>query len=179
MATYQYRLLSGPRHFRILKLQGPLLPEAVVKAELSEANLDSSPAYEALSYTWESQTPSATIVVGGKALLVTQNCEKALRRLLRGRLSRTVWVDSICINQASIDERNHQVRLMGEIYQQADRVNIWLGPSTQATDTAMTALNQLATMTIVSQLPGPFKDWRLKQRKRLIESLVGELGVVP
>ncbi|KAK5091835.1 hypothetical protein LTR70_006365 [Exophiala xenobiotica] len=37
------------------------------------------------------------------------------------------WVDAICIDQLNIAERNHQVRQMGSIYRQADRVLVWLG----------------------------------------------------
>jgi Heterokaryon incompatibility protein (HET) len=38
-----------------------------------------------------------------------------------------LWIDAICINQDDIDERNEQVRMMGNIYQKAERVTVWLG----------------------------------------------------
>jgi Heterokaryon incompatibility protein (HET) len=38
-----------------------------------------------------------------------------------------IWVDQICINQKSIRERNHQVKMMKEIYSQAVVVISWLG----------------------------------------------------
>ena len=40
---------------------------------------------------------------------------------------RTLWVDSICINQRDDDERSQQVRLMDWIYRKASAVLIWLG----------------------------------------------------
>ena len=40
---------------------------------------------------------------------------------------RTLWVDSICINQGDDNERSQQVRLMGQIYRKASTVLIWLG----------------------------------------------------
>jgi hypothetical protein len=38
-----------------------------------------------------------------------------------------LWADAICINQSDINERNTQVKLMGEIYRTATRVHVWLG----------------------------------------------------
>lgn len=167
MDLYRYEFLHGPPAFRVLHLHGPLL-DGPVEAELFNTDLGSCPDYEALSYTWEGQSPSVPVSINGKVLLVTDNCEKALRRLLRGRLNRTVWVDSICINQGSLPERSHQVSLMAEIYRRASRVNVWLGPSTEATDAAMSALKKATILTVVALLPGPFKDWRRKLRERHI-----------
>ncbi|KAJ4313527.1 protein phosphatase regulator [Neodidymelliopsis sp. IMI 364377] len=39
----------------------------------------------------------------------------------------TYWIDAICINQASFEERNHQVKLMRQVYSNAQSVSIWLG----------------------------------------------------
>jgi hypothetical protein len=47
---------------------------------------------------------------------------------------RFIWADAICINQSDLQERSQQVRLMGNIYRNAERVLIWLGPDyTQVT----------------------------------------------
>jgi hypothetical protein len=37
-----------------------------------------------------------------------------------------VWIDSVCIDQQNIPEREHQVRLMGEIYSKASLVSVLL-----------------------------------------------------
>lgn len=37
------------------------------------------------------------------------------------------WIDAICIDQSSDQERNHQVRQMGDIYRSSERVISWLG----------------------------------------------------
>jgi hypothetical protein len=60
-------------------------------------------------------------------LLVTPNCASALKQLRPETKSRTLWIDSICIDQFNIEERNAQVKLMGEIYRGANMVLIWLG----------------------------------------------------
>ncbi len=45
----------------------------------------------------------------------------------------TLWVDTICIDQASNSERSHQIQLLAGIYNDATSVIAWLGPAT-ATD---------------------------------------------
>jgi len=38
-----------------------------------------------------------------------------------------MWIDAVCINQRSMEERNHQVSQMGAIYRNAFQVVVWLG----------------------------------------------------
>lgn len=38
-----------------------------------------------------------------------------------------IWIDAICINQDDTQEKNQQVKQMGEIYRGAERVLVWLG----------------------------------------------------
>lgn len=58
---------------------------------------------------------------------------------LRWRFS---WIDGICINQQNYAERNHQVKLMKQIYSTAAEVVIWLGSGTTQTDLAMDFISQ-------------------------------------
>lgn len=48
-----------------------------------------------------------------------------------------LWIDAICINQSSMEERGHQVQLMGDVYSKAQRTWIWLGESTPESDYMM------------------------------------------
>jgi hypothetical protein len=41
-----------------------------------------------------------------------------------------LWIDAICIDQSRVEERNHQVAMMGKIYSLARKVLVWLGQST-------------------------------------------------
>jgi hypothetical protein len=43
------------------------------------------------------------------------------------KTTQLIWIDALCIDQSSIDERNHQVAQMGAIFQGATVVRIWLG----------------------------------------------------
>lgn len=43
---------------------------------------------------------------------------------------RVLWVDALCINQEDIREKESQIPRMRKIYECAERVIVWLGPST-------------------------------------------------
>lgn len=69
-----------------------------------------------------------------KTIFITANCEQVLRQLRRKDHERALWVDSICINQESIEERSVQINLMGDVNELAERTLIWLGPSDKFLD---------------------------------------------
>lgn len=48
-----------------------------------------------------------------------------------------LWIDAICIDQGSINERNHQVAFMGEIYRNCQNVVIWLGDEDHETESVL------------------------------------------
>ena len=100
--------------------------------------------FEALSYTWGSQTNRSTILVtdgqNSGSLLVARNLDEALRYLRFESDDRVLWVDAICINQEDVDERNSQVGKMADIYSSATRVVAWLGPQADNSDLAMDTL---------------------------------------
>lgn len=115
-----------------------------------------TPKYEALSYTWGSadnpQTiwvePSTTIPVsntqhGLRSLKIQMSLTSALRYLRHSNISRHLWVDAICINQNDILERNEQVSRMGDVYQFAERVVVWLGPESADSSSALSTLGHL------------------------------------
>lgn len=101
---------------------------------LETYELDDCPEYEAISYTWAGEdgdpTPRNPIYVGPywDVLIQTENCSSMLRNL-RPRWNhafRRLWVDSICINQNDILERDRQVSRMGDIYSNCMRVVVYL-----------------------------------------------------
>ncbi|KAJ9157254.1 HET-domain-containing protein [Pleurostoma richardsiae] len=83
--------------------------------------------YEALSYVWGDPTTTTAISLNGQPFQATTNLEAALRALRFQDDERLIWTDAICINQTSVEERNQEVRRMGDIYRHAERVIIWLG----------------------------------------------------
>lgn len=134
-AEYFHKPLGSPDSIRVLDLLPSLNPVARLRCNLREVSLngDDITPYEALYYVWRSPGGSQAIICDGQQLLVTPNCHDALRRLRHRFRVRTLWVDAICIDQRKSDistkERLHQVARMGDIYEKASRVVIWLGSS--------------------------------------------------
>jgi hypothetical protein len=128
---YVYEPLASERSIRTVEVRGSDKPDAELCCTLKEQDLGGGPSYEAISYAWEGQTPSHRISCDGLDLLVTGNCAEILRhfRPKSPEQSRRLWIDAICINQSPGLEKNHQVKLMGDVYRIAKRVLVWLAPS--------------------------------------------------
>ncbi|OTA65230.1 hypothetical protein K449DRAFT_463351 [Hypoxylon sp. EC38] len=122
--------LRAPNSIRLLKLLPASSVDDIVRFDLLEATLDQCPAFTAISYSWDGQTPSIEALCSGKPILVTLNCNNVLRHLaVNSDAPSLVWIDAICINQSpeAIIERNQQVSIMGDVYTAAEEVVVWLG----------------------------------------------------
>ncbi|TKA71842.1 hypothetical protein B0A55_06796 [Friedmanniomyces simplex] len=75
-------------------------------------------------------------------LQVPENLASALRYLRSPDRARTLWADSISINQANLPERNAHVKRMSDIYKLAYRIVAWLGPPTFNSKLAIASLNR-------------------------------------
>lgn len=112
-------------------------------------------SYEALSYSWGStvkceiayielqETPHSCAIPSQVTMELRPNLASALKHLRDSDKPRTLWVDAICINQKDDLERNRQVSLMRDIYKYADRVVVWLGPSSKNCALAMSTLEYI------------------------------------
>lgn len=67
--------------------------------------------------------------------------------LERARPPSEFWIDALCINQQDIEEKNHQVSLMGEIYNKCAKTWIWLGEEDQFSQKAFELLEILANIS--------------------------------
>jgi hypothetical protein len=84
--------------------------------------------YEAVSYCWGRLHELIPIMVTARhSFKVSQHLWEGLRRLRLEAHDRLVWIDAVCINQADIREKNHQIPLMRRIYESAQRTLIWIG----------------------------------------------------
>jgi len=100
--------------------------------------------YEALSYAWEDPELTEVIDRGyaqGK-LRTTKSCASAIRRLRYRDRERYLWIDALSINQHNVLERNSQVRMMGDIYERASRIVVYLG---EDADNSLHAMRQIDT----------------------------------
>ncbi|KAH6664929.1 heterokaryon incompatibility protein-domain-containing protein, partial [Halenospora varia] len=111
---------------RLLRLQPGIRGEKL-RSNMIYTTLKSNPIYEALSYEWGAPEPKQQIALDDTNVVVTPNLWSALSHLRHRDEEKILWVDALCINQDNLDERNHQVRQMGEIYSRASMVIIWLG----------------------------------------------------
>jgi hypothetical protein len=145
LSSYAYEALSSESSFRLFRIRKsqPSSDASVdmFSIHLFEASFDHSPEFEAVSYAWGQDPPSSVIVCDGKPLHVTPNVEAILRVLSAQVESVGVfWIDSICIDQSNVDEKNIQVPRMRSIYSEAKIVWIWLGEGSYETKTAFSFL---------------------------------------
>lgn len=140
-----------------------------VQCTLQEVSIDDaehSYLYEALSYVWGSPTGTLEITCDKQTLLVTKNCMNALRNLRYVKTERILWIDAICIDQRpreeSILERNGQVKMMGEIYQRASKVVVWLGVTDRTVEKLLLLLDWIGR-------------WELGSRRKNITKEVKQL----
>ncbi|KIM96056.1 hypothetical protein OIDMADRAFT_132965, partial [Oidiodendron maius Zn] len=125
---YSYSPLDGPDTIRLLVIEADDKIPGQIKCRLEHFNISEAPSYTALSYVWGDGSHKSRIHLDGQVCEVGQNLFQALWHL-RGYSRETtwIWIDALCIDQRNILERNHQVRLMGRIYETAVKVIIWLG----------------------------------------------------
>jgi len=74
--------------------------------------------------------------------------QEARRRKHQGFL----WIDALCIDQSNVDERNHQVAMMGEIYSKATSVIVWLGESTFDIERAIETMTKTCANELASEV---------------------------
>ncbi|RDW79831.1 hypothetical protein BP6252_04469 [Coleophoma cylindrospora] len=141
------RLPSGSRTIRLAVLK-PGSARDIVTCTLHEHSLGVKLQYKALSYAWDNNPSYSrlTMVCNGQDLEVPSNLYLALRRIRHIESPLTLWVDTLCINQADNDERNHQVGMMREIYENSEEVVIWLGEKEAAGRLAAQKLDQVGAL---------------------------------
>lgn len=192
--VYKHRRLSSSRSIRILTLDPSPVFTDPLEVSLTEVALDKissqvSP-YEALSYVWGAPKGDRPLQCDGESLLVTANCESALRNLRLAESTRTLWVDAICIDQddgkESVRERNAQVAMMGKVYRKATRTICWLGEGTNFTDEVIAHLQRIGSCPSkrgfkkLLQFDGEsLLGWESEQLLRILEKLrqTGSLDV--
>jgi hypothetical protein len=139
------------RSIRLLSLL-PGLPDDPLAGRLRHSRLGAGPKYKALSYVWGASPASgggsaSLITVDGHGFPVSDNLLAALQHLrsIDGAQEALYWIDAVCINQGDVQERNHQVSLMRDIYAAAEQVVIWLGLADAESDAAFLAVNNWAS----------------------------------
>ena len=133
---YVYMPIPGDPKRRMIRLL-ELVPLSVTSETISpihcrikDVNLDENLEYVALSYYWGDTTIKYPIYCEGAEIRVTKNLVDALLMLRQHSSGNLLfWIDAVCINQSNVDEKNHQVPLMRDIYSRSTETRVWLGKS--------------------------------------------------
>ncbi|KAK5656735.1 hypothetical protein OQA88_4283 [Cercophora sp. LCS_1] len=106
-----------------------------------------------------------TILLDQVPAAVTKNLFEALKGLSRELLEPLeIWMDAVCINQNNVDERNEQVRLVGDIYEGASKAFIWLGGEDADGALAMDLLQRLVNLFPERSTPNdPYTSFSLEE----------------
>ncbi|KAJ9503196.1 hypothetical protein H2202_001350 [Exophiala xenobiotica] len=107
---------------------------------MHHAELSSSPKYCAMSYSWGAPVPASAlkeIFIQGESVWIRPTLCSFLETMATCYPRMSMWIDAICINQGDVEERNHQISIMGEIYKTAREVYAWLGSGDDDTNYAI------------------------------------------
>ncbi|KAH8892685.1 HET-domain-containing protein [Thozetella sp. PMI_491] len=136
---YAYCPISDGDDFRILKVwPSANLEDECIRCALLPARISEwAGKYDTLSYTWGLQaqdfpvliTDSKNEGIPNASVSVTPHLYAALLRLRHESEPVHLWIDQLCIDQDSVDEKGLQVALMADIYRSSRRTVVWLGAS--------------------------------------------------
>jgi hypothetical protein len=116
--------------FRLIKVRRDRSQEGHIQLSLWQDSI-SSATYQCLSYRWGDATRQHSVVINGELSNVGENLFEFLHEVNSNDCQLDAdcpfWIDALCINQNSTQERGHQVQRMGHIYSKAKQVLIWLG----------------------------------------------------
>lgn len=84
----------------------------------------------------------------------THNLEIALRHLRYPDKARTIWIDALCIEQGSIQERDKQVAIMGIVCLKAQLVVAWVGAEDNNSAQALDTIKQMCRYVTVDWYSG-------------------------
>ena len=166
---FQYqRLRDG--EIRLLK---PLShSSATLSYKVVHVSLASNPSYAALSYTWGARGNTDQIHVDGHAFPIRKNLKDALDQIQSAKLiDHHIWIDAICINQDNCDEKTAQLHLMRQIYEQAEKILVWLGKPSNAEDNRL-AFQKMAyfdkAFRRVMSKGRPYRPWWWPRKLRTV-----------
>lgn len=141
--AYAYNALQ-PRHIRLIRV---IDFTNEISCEMKHFPLEVCPQYHALSYAWGSRSFSHRILFENtKHHLITEHLHQALANIVPLLSPSWLWIDQICINQNNSKDKAEQVALMGEIYARAVQTIVWLGPSYEKSDLAMSYVEGVAEL---------------------------------
>ncbi|KAH7351405.1 heterokaryon incompatibility protein-domain-containing protein, partial [Pyrenochaeta sp. MPI-SDFR-AT-0127] len=132
-----YTPLANPnRQIRLLTIRAEKENDVELRCYLKTfESINDAPPYRALSYLWGKDDGEwkPKISLNKKNFEVGTNLHLALEHV--GHMTfigspewtGCWWIDAICIDQKNPHEKNEQIKIMKNIYENADEVVAWLG----------------------------------------------------
>ena len=119
-------LIDATSSIRLIKISAQ---DNILSCTLSIWPILDVPEYNALSYTWGDPVLTEQIKINGSLVEVRRNSADALRQGVKFSQSQSpyFWLDALCIDQTSTEEKNAQVARMADIFNKAKHVLICLG----------------------------------------------------
>ncbi|KAI1124910.1 heterokaryon incompatibility protein-domain-containing protein [Nemania abortiva] len=161
--------VSSQSEIRLLQVLPSGDDRTPMKFRLFKTALQNAPPFTALSYVWGDPEKTEAVIVNAIKVPITINLYSALSHIqylfqtsdmepIRGNL---LWVDALCINQEDLDEKGHQVALMGDIFQSAANVVAWLGEGDSYTELAIRTIEEIGAAMPQDFILGgvPSEDW--------------------
>jgi len=125
-STYRYEKLPAGKWIRLLRLL-PGTSDNEIHLELITAELENAPPYKSISYCWGNRDDQRDIICCGQTMYITKSLYGGLKCFRYVEKDHILWADAVCINQLDDKEKGDQVNLMGDIYDRAAGVLVWLG----------------------------------------------------
>ncbi|KAJ9655319.1 hypothetical protein H2198_005774 [Neophaeococcomyces mojaviensis] len=119
------QLVEEKQEIRLLEVL-PNTDDGLINCRLQTVSLHEHD-FVALSYQWGPADSLHDIFVNGQRCQVRQNLWEFLIVASERASHMLLWVDTLCINQTDLEERNEHVRIMDEIYKASAMVLSWLG----------------------------------------------------
>ncbi|RSM11823.1 hypothetical protein CDV31_006591 [Fusarium ambrosium] len=128
--------------------------------------------YSCLSYTWQPKDPGRNIYIEGEqinegVIEVGKNLGDFLAAARDGNVTDWLWIDALCINQGDSTEKGQQVRQMGQTYEHAKKVFVWLSvlidePTIRALESMLEVIEEAPDVTSIVYLDKIYhlqEDW--------------------
>ena len=138
-SLYKYSQIAAD-HFRLIELKS-LTP--VLDIGLADYSDHSSTTYHAVSYAWGLESNTGGILCNGRQFKITPHLVAGLQIIFQHHRDTRLWVDSICIDQGSGQEKAEQVAKMHHIYRKAEGVYVWLGKEEDRSDEIMNSIKNV------------------------------------
>ncbi|KAL8399717.1 hypothetical protein RB594_000208 [Gaeumannomyces avenae] len=173
---YQHQALCAEDAIRLILLDATADIEAPLSCSLIQRPRSARHVeYFAISYAWGVPELTHTLEIkhdddDTSYLRITSNVDDLLRHFRSADDSYYLWIDAICLNQDDAIEKARQIPMMGRIFEEAEGVQIWVGPSVPET------ANLFAFFHKSSGIPKAAPPRTVARLASAIQQCFGELG---